>query len=124
MQQELQKLYDNNDYNSTHAVELSKKITNDLKIISNIETLKSNIESYIDVLDSNDEELLKEVESEIPSLTKEINSLELETKLNGKNDSKNAIVEIHSGAGGTEACDWADMLYRMYLRYFDIKGFK
>ena len=124
MQEELQKLYDNNDYNSTHAVELSKEITNDLKLISNIENLKNNIESYVDILDSNDEELLKEVENEIPSLTKEINSLELETRLNGKNDSKNAIVEIHSGAGGTEACDWADMLYRMYLRYFDKKGFK
>ena len=44
--------------------------------------------------------------------------------MNGKNDKKNAIFEIHSGAGGTEACDWADMLYRMYTRYFEKKGFK
>ena len=57
-------------------------------------------------------------------LTNKINSLELETKLNGKNDKKNAIFEIHSGAGGTEAQDWADMLYRMYTRYFEKKGFK
>ena len=50
--------------------------------------------------------------------------LELETKLSGKNDKKNAILEVHSGAGGTESCDWADMLLRMYLRWCDKKSFK
>ena len=55
---------------------------------------------------------------------KEINLLELETKLSGKNDKKNAILEVHSGAGGTESCDWADMLLRMYLRWCDKKNFK
>ena len=50
--------------------------------------------------------------------------LELETKLSGKNDKKNAIFEIHSGAGGTESCDWAEMLLRMYLRWCDKKDFK
>ncbi len=50
--------------------------------------------------------------------------LELETKLSGKNDKKNAILEVHSGAGGTESCDWADMLLRMYLRWCDKKNFK
>ena len=49
---------------------------------------------------------------------------ELETKLSGKNDKKNAILEVHSGAGGTESCDWADMLLRMYLRWCDKKNFK
>ena len=50
--------------------------------------------------------------------------LELETKLSGKNDKKNAILEVHSGAGGTESCDWADMLLRMYLRWCDKNNFK
>ena len=67
---------------------------------------------------------MEEINSEINTLENKINSLELETKLNGKDDKKNAIVEIHSGAGGTEAQDWADMLFRMYQRYFDKKGFK
>ena len=48
----------------------------------------------------------------------------METKLSGKNDKKNAILEVHSGAGGTESCDWADMLLRMYLRWCDKKNFK
>ena len=50
--------------------------------------------------------------------------MELETKLSGKDDKKNAILEIHSGAGGTESCDWAEMLQRMYLRWCEKKGFK
>ena len=62
--------------------------------------------------------------NDIKSIQNRINSLEIETKLSGKDDKKNAIFEIHSGAGGTEACDWADMLYRMYTRYFEKKGFK
>ena len=44
--------------------------------------------------------------------------------MSGKNDKKNAILEVHSGAGGTESCDWADMLLRMYLRWCDKKNFK
>ena len=48
----------------------------------------------------------------------------METKLSGKNDKKNAILEVHSGAGGTESCDWADMLLRMYLRWCDKNNFK
>ena len=62
--------------------------------------------------------------NEIKGTIKEINLLELETKLSGKNDKKNAILEVHSGAGGTESCDWADMLLRMYLRWCDKKNFK
>ena len=50
--------------------------------------------------------------------------MELETKLSGKYDKNNAIVTIHPGAGGTEAMDWADMLYRMYTRWGEQNGFK
>ena len=123
-QDELQKLYDKGDYNSEKSINLSKDITNDLKLIEEIESLKSTINSYLEIIDSNDEELINEIQKEINITTNKINSLELETKLNGKDDKKNAIFEIHSGAGGTEACDWADMLFRMYTRYFDKKGFK
>ena len=93
-------------------------------MIDDIETLKGTINSYLEIIDSNDEELINEIQNEINITTNKINTLELETKLSGKDDKKNAIFEIHSGAGGTEACDWADMLYRMYTRYFEKKGFK
>ena len=86
--------------------------------------MKQTLESYIDVVNSNDDELINELINEIKGTIKEINLLELETKLSGKNDKKNAILEVHSGAGGTESCDWADMLLRMYLRWCDKKNFK
>ena len=76
------------------------------------------------MIESNDEELINEIKEELKIITKKIEELELETKLNGKNDKNNAIIEIHSGAGGTESQDWADMLFRMYTRYFEKKGFK
>ena len=120
----LQSLYDNNLWNAKETIDLSKEIGNDKKIISNIESLKQTLESYIDVVNSNDDELINELINEIKGTIKEINLLELETKLSGKNDKKNAILEVHSGAGGTESCDWADMLLRMYLRWCDKKNFK
>ena len=103
---------------------MSKEIGNDKKIISNIQSLKQTLESYIDIVNSNDDELINELINEIKGTIKEINLLELETKLSGKNDKKNAILEVHSGAGGTESCDWADMLLRMYLRWCDKNNFK
>ncbi|MBQ9024708.1 MAG: PCRF domain-containing protein, partial [Bacilli bacterium] len=123
-QNKLQKLYDKGDYSSDESINLSKDITNDLKIIEEIENINNSLDTYLEIINSNDEELISEITNEIKTLTDKINSLELQTKLNGKNDKKNAIFEIHSGAGGTEACDWADMLYRMYTRYFEKKGFK
>ena len=120
----LQSLYDNNLWNAKETIDLSKEIGNDKKIISNIESLKQTLESYIDIVNSNDDELINELINEIKGTIKEINLLELETKLSGKNDKKNAILEVHSGAGGTESCDWADMLLRMYLRWCDKNNFK
>ena len=123
-QEKLQSYYNNNDYNSENVVNLSKEINNDIKLIEDLNNLKDTINSYNEIIDSNDEELINELKEELLDVTKKINELELETKLNGKNDKNNAIMEIHSGAGGTESCDWADMLYRMYTRYFEKKGYK
>lgn len=103
---------------------MSKQIGNDRKQVESLEKLKDILYSYIEILDSNDSELINEIIEGLKTLEKEINNLELETKLSSENDKKNAILEIHSGAGGTEACDWADMLLRMYLRWLDKKGYK
>jgi len=65
----------------------------------------------------------KEVESEYASTQKNIDDLELHCLLGGENDRANAFVTIHSGAGGTESCDWADMLLRMYQRWIERHGF-
>ena len=71
--------------------------------------------------DSNTE---KEIEKNILKINKDVENLNVLLLLNGPYDRNDCILDIHSGAGGTEACDWADMIYRMYLRYCEKKGFK
>lgn len=71
-----------------------------------------------------DENLSKELEENLKKLDFEIKKLEIQTKLSGKHDRNNAIVAIHAGAGGTESCDWAQMLVRMYSRWAENKNFK
>jgi peptide chain release factor 2 len=74
--------------------------------------------------EENDEILLNEIIEEVKELIKEVNNLELETLLNEEYDRYNAILEIHAGAGGTEACDWANMLLRMYMRWCESNKYK
>ena len=65
-----------------------------------------------------------EVRSEMDQVEADYARLELETLLSGEHDSANAILEINAGAGGTEACDWADMLLRVYLRWAERRGYR
>ena len=65
-----------------------------------------------------------DIRKELDDIEAAYRNLELETLLSGEHDSSNAILEINAGAGGTEACDWADMLLRMYLRWSERRGFK
>ena len=74
--------------------------------------------------ENTDLEMLSLLEEENKKISEELENLQIELLLNGPYDKMNAIVEIHSGAGGTEAQDWANMLYRMYDRYFHKKGYK
>lgn len=71
-----------------------------------------------------DENFLGEIESELLIIEKEYEKIELKSMLSGKDDGKNCILTIHSGAGGTEAQDWAQMLMRMYLRWGEKNGYK
>ena len=71
----------------------------------------------------NDEELYNDVTNNIKELTKETEELNLLLLLNGPYDKNNCILEIHPGAGGTESCDWASMLYRMYTRWCEKKKY-
>lgn len=68
--------------------------------------------------------LEKEVEADADRLARSLEELELRTLLNGAHDSKSCILSINAGAGGTESCDWADMLLRMYQRWCEKRGFK
>ncbi|MBN1823988.1 MAG: peptide chain release factor 2 [Endomicrobiales bacterium] len=71
-----------------------------------------------------DDSVASDIEKAEAALAREIQNLEIETKLSGEHDARNAIVAIHAGAGGTESCDWAEMLLRMYTRWAEKKGFK
>lgn len=71
-----------------------------------------------------DEELLSGVEEELPTIEEKLEEIRIMLLLNGKYDNENCILEIHPGAGGTESCDWAEMLYRMYTRWIEKKGYK
>jgi peptide chain release factor 2 len=66
---------------------------------------------------------LKDIEDQLNKVEPEYEALELRSLLNGPHDSGNAIVSIHAGAGGTESCDWADMLLRMYRRWIERNGY-
>ena len=75
-------------------------------------------------MDSQDESFLAQIRSELDLIEKEIGSLEIQAILGGEFDRNNAILSINAGAGGTESCDWASMLLRMYSRWADMKGYK
>jgi peptide chain release factor 2 len=74
--------------------------------------------------DSEDEELLCEAAGKLADVRKSLDDMEFHLMLSGPNDACGAILAINAGAGGTEACDWADMLLRMYRRWADRHGFK
>ncbi|MDM5220535.1 peptide chain release factor 2 [Peribacillus sp. RS7] len=80
--------------------------------------------TYELVKEENDEELLAELEEEITILSQKMNDFELQLLLSEEYDSKNAILELHPGAGGTESQDWGSMLLRMYTRWGEKRGFK
>ena len=99
---------------------------NELKnIVKSISSINKNVKE-LDAMLSNDISLdVKDfIESEYNDLKNELDKLELFFLLDGKYDKNNCILEIHSGAGGTEACDWAMMIYRMYLRWCDNNNYK
>jgi len=99
-----------------------KSKTEEYKKVNN--TLKDNIELAQILKIENDEELETELEKSITKLEKELEKLEINTLLSEKYDVNNAIITLHPGAGGTESCDWAQMLYRMYTRWATANGYE
>ena len=94
------------------------------------ETIRALYASYEDIklliemgYEDNDASMVKEIEEEIGGFETMFEEIRIRTLLSGEYDSCNAIVTIHAGAGGTESCDWASMLYRMYSRWCERKGF-
>lgn len=102
-----------------HATEIREKLDHYAALAKKLDQL---IEWY-DISEEGSEEW-EILEQDLSELQKELNAFEVETILNGPYDHSNAILELHPGAGGTESQDWADMLYRMYMRYAQKRRFK
>lgn len=108
------------------------------KIAREISSIQGKVDSYltgrkalddaceiIDLIEeTEEEELVPELDRMISEAEKDIEEMRIKALLRGKYDSYNALLALHAGAGGTEACDWCAMLYRMYCRYAEKNGFK
>lgn len=94
-------------------------------ITTKIIPIKNNLENNLELLElTDDEEILNELSDELAILKKQTKELEILLLLNEPYDKSNCVLEIHAGAGGTEACDWAMMLYRMYIRWCERQNYK
>jgi len=109
--------------------ELANSINSNLsslkKIVDNYNTLHREIESNLELINIMEEtdELYNEIIASLKMLEENVKELELNTYLNKEYDNTNCFLEIHPGAGGTEACDWADMLLRMYKMFLEKNNF-
>ena len=114
---------DNNE-----AQKILKKINEEKSIVSPFNEVFQELQDIEELLDiviaENDSESLQDLTEQCNNAIKTIDKLEFLRKLSGEDDKSNAILTIHPGAGGTESCDWAEMLYRMYQRWIEKKGFK
>ncbi|MCA6071971.1 MAG: peptide chain release factor 2 [Endomicrobium sp.] len=110
----------------------AKKVMAELDGLKNICKLWNDMSLQVkDLIDlkelagiENDENILKEIEDGSKKLEKKLSAFETKTRLSGPHDKNNAIIAIHAGAGGTESCDWAQMLVRMYSRWAEDKRFE
>jgi peptide chain release factor 2 len=92
---------------------------------SEMQSQVEDVETLLEMAEEEeDESLYGEIRSELDDLENALEQLEFEIMLSGEHDRKGAILEIHSGAGGTDAQDWAEMLLRMYLRWCENKGYQ
>ncbi len=96
-----------------------------LEQIASLEKAASDLEALVELVEEfSDEELESELENKLKTFEKNLEDVRLTTLLNGKYDSYNAILTLHAGAGGTEAQDWTEMLFRMYQMYAEKQGWK
>lgn len=118
-----------NDSSFWNDMENAKNVLSELKGLRDIckkyDTVNESINDVNDIVNTGiNEEDAELIETEMESINESLSKLKLFALLSGEFDSSNAYVEIHSGAGGTESNDWANMILRMYTRYFDKNDYK
>lgn len=109
---------------SSSALEIISKLNYSRNILEKFNSISTTYNDIDELLSLNDESILDDITSSITSLKNDVKTFEVEILFSGEFDNLNAIIEIHPGAGGTEAQDWADMLYRMYVLYAERNHFK
>lgn len=102
---------------------VNRKYAKISKLITDINNIKTNINDNLELLELLNEDEIKDIFNSIDAITKNLDELEIENLLNGEFDDLNCYLEIHPGAGGTESCDWASMLLRMYKMFCEKNGF-
>ena len=107
--------------------EISKAISSLTAKITAFDKAERTVNDALEIIDlaeeENDESVLAEVQAELSEVEKTIEEMRLAALLRGKYDKLNALLTLHAGAGGTEACDWTEMLYRMYMYYAEKNGY-
>ncbi len=109
---------------STRIVKEAKNLKDTVNEYKKLETQYEEIGLMIEMgYEENDPELIPEIEEMLREFTEELDAMRIRTLLTGEYDTCNAILRLNAGAGGTESCDWCGMLYRMYCRWADSKGY-
>ncbi len=105
-----------------------KELKNMKDTVGEFRKLENQYEDILTLIqmgyEENDESLIPEIAGELEEFKTEFETLRIETLLSGEYDENNAILKLNAGAGGTESCDWCSMLYRMYTRWAERKGFE
>ena len=115
----------NDQNNAQEILQRIKKLEVWVNLFVKVDDKHRNLEEFIELAEmENDESLLAGIDKECNDLQVSIDDLEFKSMLSGKDDDNNCIMTIHSGAGGTEAQDWADMLLRMYIRWCEQNDLK
>lgn len=109
---------------SNNALNVISRLNYCKGIVEKTRKLQENQSDLQELLDLGDDSILPQLEESFIQLQKDVKDFELQILFSGEFDSLNAIIDIHPGAGGTEAQDWADMLYRMYIFYAEKHNFK
>lgn len=109
---------------SQEAMKELKSLKNIIDGFHKLESAYEDIETLLEMgYEEEEASLITEIETELNTFIERYETLRISTLLSEEYDKDNAILTLHAGAGGTESCDWASMLYRMYLRWADKKGF-
>lgn len=114
----------NDPKNSTNVLKEVKEYKDTISSFSELDNKLEELELYFDMFKNDGEDLMADIEQIIADIEKSLSEFEIKSLLSKPYDSCDAIVEMHPGAGGTESQDWCSMLYRMYIRYCERRGYE